>query len=623
MGAYLTFNPNLCQVYLSAVPIQGASQWFPGLPAQTGTVVFGAYDFTIQYPGYLAIPAKCVPASAQPPFPPFYPPVPAPPPGNPDPPPGDPGGPITGDPPPEECGPGVPIELPPEDGPITGPSWWQSGNTGPGGTDGSGVFDTLAQPLVMGLTPLPTYSNDKPVYTQQPYFEIRSGDKHAIADSYHEGTGVGLLVFHPPELTDLMLHGSGVNPDSRWTTDLSASTLLLLNSARADGSTGDDAITYFAMGAAIKGSAKPANGIYFEFNTTTKVLNIQHTDASGADTTVASGVTIDGSAIGGSGDITSASNLDSGQITYASGNKEISTDIYLGLSLSTTDSSDDTTNIDAGPGQFLALNGAAIQLLQDTAVTGDLSVSGKLTVAGLIDPTGLELDPVASNPGGTAANTLWLDSGASNALKQGSSLVMLGSNNLSDLSSASTARSNLGLGSLATASTISDDNWSGADLAITNGGSGQSTAAAALHAFINGATADTAIGNADKIGISDGAGKHITYANFIGHGKAVIVSYTGSGSSGKTVTLTGINRAHLLIIYNQSNTGSVWSVLAIPAGATGTIDARLMADGSRNTVLSLNAPAAGTAQTLTINNTSINFNASGNTFRLYIVGTPT
>jgi len=50
-------------------------------------------------------------------------------------------------------------------------------------------------------------------------------------------------------------------------------------------------------------------------------------------------------------------------------------------------------------------------------------ITGKLTVDGLIDPTGLELDPVAANPGGVAANTLWLNSGDANKLMQGSNYL--------------------------------------------------------------------------------------------------------------------------------------------------------------------------------------------------------
>ena len=55
---------------------------------------------------------------------------------------------------------------------------------------------------------------------------------------------------------------------------------------------------------------------------------------------------------------------------------------------------------------------------------GDTTVDGKLTVTGLIDPTGLELTPVAANPGNVAANTIWQDSANSNQWKIGANRVV-------------------------------------------------------------------------------------------------------------------------------------------------------------------------------------------------------
>jgi hypothetical protein len=59
-------------------------------------------------------------------------------------------------------------------------------------------------------------------------------------------------------------------------------------------------------------------------------------------------------------------------------------------------------------------------------INGNVHITGKLNVDGLIDPTGLELDPVSSNPGGVTANTLWLNSADSNKLYHGSTEVGTG-----------------------------------------------------------------------------------------------------------------------------------------------------------------------------------------------------
>lgn len=76
-------------------------------------------------------------------------------------------------------------------------------------------------------------------------------------------------------------------------------------------------------------------------------------------------------------------------------------------------------------------------LSYDTAAN-ELTVDGKLTVTGLLDPTGLELTPQASNPasadaGVVDANTIWLDSGASNRPKIGSSAIIRAADNISEL----------------------------------------------------------------------------------------------------------------------------------------------------------------------------------------------
>lgn len=166
-------------------------------------------------------------------------------------------------------------------------------------------------------------------------------------------------------------------------------------------------------------------------------------------------------------------------------------------------------------------------------------------------------------------------------------------------STAAGARTNLGLGSLATASTINNDNWSGTDLSVVNGGTGASDAATARSNL--GLVIGTNV-QAYDADLSTIAGLAKTDGNFIvGNGSAWTVE---SGATARTSLGLG-SLATLSSINNANWSGTDLSVANGGTGASDTATAR--------TNLGLGSIATQAANNVNIDGGTIDGTAIGGT----------